>query len=149
LRKFEFPLERVLEIRRLHKMLAEEKLGEAQRNENAVKSRLNAAREAREEAAREMRSALSGRLDSQLMKSMMRFSESIDNEIFRHTTDLKAKSEITRKAREVAIRRTQEERALEKHRENKLREYMEAFWWEQAKALDEIGADRFLRAKER
>ncbi|MGI6662959.1 MAG: flagellar export protein FliJ [Bacillota bacterium] len=149
MKKFEFPLERVLEIRRLRKLLAEEKLGEAQRNENAVKSRLDAACEAREEAARELRGALSGRLDSHLMKRMMRFGESIDNEIFRHRADLKAKREITRKAREVAILRTQEERALERHRENKLREYMDAFWWQQAKVLDEIGAERFLRAKER
>jgi len=139
----------VLEIRRIRKLLAEEKLGEAQRNENAVESRLDAACEAREEAAREVRSALSGRLDSRLMKRMMRFGESIDNEIFRHRADLKAKREITRKAREVAILRTQEERALERHRENKLREYMDAFWWQQAKVLDEIGAERFLRAKER
>jgi flagellar export protein FliJ len=149
LKRFEFPLERVLEIRRIRKLLAEEKLGEAQRNENAVESRLDAACEAREEAAREVRSALSGRLDSRLMKRMMRFRQSIENEIFRHSTDLKAKREVTEKAREIVLLRTQEERALEKVRENKLREYMDAYWWQQAKTLDEIGAERYLRAKER
>jgi len=149
LKKFEFPLERVLEIRRLKKLLAEEKLGEAQRNENAAKSRLDAARKAREEAVMEMREALSGRLDSRSLKHMVRFGESIDSEIYRHTVDLRAKREITRKAREIAILRTQEEKALERHRENKLREYMDAFWWQQAKILDEIGAERYLRAKER
>ena len=118
MKRFEFPLERVLEIRRIRKLLAEEKLGEAQRNENAVESRLDAACEAREEAAREVRSALSGRLDSRLMKRMMRFRQSIENEIFRHSTDLKAKREVTEKAREIVLLRTQEERALEKVREN-------------------------------
>jgi flagellar biosynthesis chaperone FliJ len=149
LRRFEFPLERALDIRRLHRLLAEEKLGQALRDESVVKSRLDTAREARVSLQREFRDAVTGRLDLRLLRRMLRHGESLENEIFRHTADLKMKREITRKAREAAIRRTQEERALERYRENKLSEYIDAYWWDQAKKMDDIGADRFLRSKER
>ncbi len=149
MKKFEFPLERVLEVRRVRRMLAEEKLGEAQREESVVKSRLDAAFEARDSAQRELRSALSGRLDQGRLRRMLRYGDAVENEIFRQRANLKTKREITNKAREAAVLRTQEERALERHKERKLSEYIDAFWWEQAKQMDDIGAERFLRSKER
>jgi flagellar biosynthesis chaperone FliJ len=149
LKKFEFPLERALEVRRVRRMLAEEKLGEAQREESVVKSRLDAAYEARDSAQREIRNALRGRLDQGRLRRMLRYGDAVENEIFRQRADLKMRREITVKAREAAVLRTQEERALERHRERKLSEYMDVFWWEQAKQMDDIGAERFLRSKER
>lgn len=149
LKRFEFPLEKALEVRQIKRLLAEEKLGEALRNEGIVKSRLDAAYKERESLHRHLLNARVGALDCATMKYLMQYEQSVEDEIFRQKVDLKAKRELTAKARDAAVDRTREERALEKHKENKLREYRAAFWWEQSKALDDIGTDRFNRAKER
>lgn len=149
MKRFEFPLEKALEIRQIKRLLAEEKLGEALRNEGRTKSRLDAAKRERESACRDLLGAMSGALDTGAMKRMVRYEESVEDEVFRQKADLKAKREATALARETALARTREERALEKHKENKLREYKAVFWWEQGKVLDEMGSERFNRSKER
>ncbi|MGI6632117.1 MAG: flagellar FliJ family protein [Bacillota bacterium] len=149
MKKFEFPLEKALEVRQIKRLLAEEKLGEALRNESLVKSRLDAAYEERESACRDLRKAMSGALDCNTMKHLVRYEESVEDEIFRQRADLRVKRDLTAKARNVAVARTREEKALVRHKENKLREYKAAFWWEQTKVLDEMGTDRFMRAKAR
>jgi flagellar export protein FliJ len=149
LKRFEFPLEKALEIRGLRKLLAEEKLGEAQREENRTRARLNLAYGMRDECFEEMRAAMGGRVDPEGIRQLVRYESSLEDEIMRQRGDVTKREAAARVALEVVVERTKEERALEKHRENRLREYRSLYWWDQGKVLDEIGAQRFTRGKGR
>lgn len=148
MKRFAFPLEKALEIRQLRELLAEEKLGQVQREENRTRARLNTAFRTRDQCFEEIREALGGRVEPGEMRQLLRYETSVEDEIVRQKTDLTKREAATREARDVAVVRTQEERALEKHRENRFREYRALFWWEEGKVLDEVGSHRFIR-KER
>lgn len=148
MKRFEFPLEKALEIRGIRKLLAEEKLGEAQRDENRTRARLKRAFGMRDECFEEMRARMGGRVDPWGMRRLVGYESSLADEIVSQRTDLAKKEAVTEEARNTAIERTKEERALEKHRENRFREYRSLYWWEQGKALDEIGS-RFRLKKGR
>ncbi len=149
MKRFSFPLEKALEIRQLKKLLAEEKLGEAERDENSTRGRLQAAHGMRDECFEAMRSSMQGKVDPGEMQRLYKYESSIEDEIWRQKTDLRKREAVTKAARDVAVVRTQEERTLEKHRENRLREYQALYWWEQGKNLDEVGSQRFTRGKGR
>ncbi len=147
MKRFVFPLEKALEIREIRKLLAEEKLGEAQREESRTRQRLATAEGMREQCFDGIRASLGGRVDPVEMRYLMQLRTSIEDEIWRQKTDLVKKEAATKEATETVVKRTQEERTLVQHRENRLEEYMALYWWEQGKALDEMGSQRFLRSK--
>lgn len=149
MRRFEFPLEKVLEVRQIKRLVAEEKLAEALREEDRARDSLEAVLDEQEAANEKFRSFLLGTLDPVRLRSMVRYGESLEKEIFRTKADLREKEEITGAARFEAIDRTKDEEALIIHKEEMYREHKAAFWWEQGKALDEIGSQRYLRAKAR
>ena len=134
-------------MRMLKRLLAEQKLGEARREEERVRARLRSANLMRERCFDEMRDALSGQLDSSLVRHLSQYERGLADEVTRHRTDLKRKIDATRKAVHQAVERTKEERALEKYRENQFDQYRKAYWWEQGKALDELASQRFAREK--
>lgn len=149
MKRFAFPLEKALEIRQLRKMLAEEKLGEAQTEEGRVGDRLTRAVGEQDKCFGQMREAMAGPVDAGEMQHLLRYKTSVEDEIVRQKSDLVKKRALTKEAMDVVVVRTQEERTLEKHRENRLQDYMAHFWWEEAKKMDEVGSQRFTRAKER
>ncbi|MGE5578694.1 MAG: flagellar export protein FliJ [Bacillota bacterium] len=147
MKRFVFPLEKALEIREIRKLLAEEKLGEAQREESRTRQRLAAAEGMREECFDGIRASLGGRVDPAEMRHLMKLRTSIEDEIWREKMDLVKRESATREATEVVVKRTQEEQTLVQHRENQLEEYMALYWWEQGKALDEMGSQRYSRSR--
>lgn len=149
MKKFVFGLVRVLEVRELKKLLAEEQLGARLRDERAARQLLASSEEKREALFSEFRRKASGRLDPADLKRLVMYRESVEDEIFRRKGELKRKEALTESAREEAVLRTQEQRALERHRENQLRQYKARYWWEQGKELDEIGSERFGRNERR
>lgn len=149
MKRFEFPLEKALEIRELRKLLAEEELGKAQRDENRTRARLSMAFGMRDECFEEMRASMEGRVDPEGIRHLVRYESSLEDEIMRQRSDLEKRKAATQKALGEAVDRTKEERALEKHRENRFREYRSLYWWEQGKVLDETGSQRFIRKKGR
>lgn len=149
MKRFAFPLEKALEIRQIKKLLAEEKLGEAQREESRTRLRLDEANGLRDQCFEDLRALMGGRVDPGEMRHLLRYESSIEDEIWRQKTDLVKREGVTEEARDVVVARTQEERTLEKHKENRLAEYQSLYWWEQGKALDEIGSQRHTRGKGR
>ncbi len=147
MKRFTYPLEKALEIRELKKLLAEEKLGEARREEARTRERLSEAADMRDRCFEDIRASVSGRVDPGAVKHLLKFESSIEDEIWRQKTDLVTREGQTRQATSVVVARTQEERTLLIHREDRLAEYKSLYWWEQGKELDEIGAVRFIRNK--
>lgn len=147
MKRFDFRLEKALEVRSLKKLLAEEKLGQAKRAEMQTRGLLGRAREEREECFREIRGNLRGKVEPDDMRRLLRYESSIEDEIWRQKMDLSKKEAATKNAMDVVVERTKEERALTKHRENLMREYKADYWWEEGKTLDEVGTTRYLREK--
>jgi flagellar biosynthesis chaperone FliJ len=131
LKRFLFPLEKAMEVRQIRKLLAEEKLGEAQREESRTRERLQEAKEVRDRCFDDIRASMGGRVNPGEMRHLFLYESSIEDEIWRQKTDLAKREEVTREATDVVVQRTQEERTLEKHRENRLSEYQALYWWEQ------------------
>ncbi len=149
MRRFSFRLERALEIRGLKRLLAEENLGRCLRSEHHAKSALQEAEEAREGLHKEMRSRMAGRVDPRSFRGMALCREHLSDEVFRREAEVKRKEALTGIARGEAVSRTQEERTLERLREDRLKEHKFLYWKDQGKKLDEIGSARFEREERR
>ncbi len=149
MKKFVFGLGRVLEIRELRRVLAEEQLGERLVDERRAKEQLLSSLQKREELFSEFREEISGEIQARNLRHLAMYRESVEDEIFRREGELRRKEDLTDSARKEAVLRTQEQKALEKHRENQVKEYKARYWWQQGKELDEIGADRFGRSERR
>lgn len=147
MKRFRFPLEKALEVRGLRRLLAEQKLGEARREEDRVRARLSTACLMRDRCFDEMRTAASGRVDPAVVQHLARYERGLEDEVMRHRTDLARKAEATRRAVDQVVERSREERALEKYREDRFSQYRKRYWWEQGKALDELASQRFAREK--
>ena len=147
MKRFRFPLEKALEIRGIKKLLAEEKLGCARREEKRTRDMLEGAVNERERCFESIRASLSNRVVPRDMRTLMRYEASIEDEIWRQKTDLVKKEAATVSAVEVVVERTKEERTLLTHRENLLADYRSTYWWAQGKAMDEVGSQRFVRLK--
>jgi flagellar export protein FliJ len=149
MRKFVFSLERVLEIRELKKLLAEERLGQSLRDERNAKARLVSSEEKRQDLFVEMRQKMVGSIDPTDLTRLFTYREAVEDEIFRRQGELVRKESLTDSARQEAVLRTQEQKALEKYRDNHWKEYMTRYWWQQGKELDYVGSTRFARSERR
>lgn len=147
MKRFTYPLEKALEIRELKKLLAEERLGKAQHEEARTRERLSEAVDMRDRCFEDIRASVSGKVDPGEVKQLFKFESSVEDEIWRQKTDLVKRESQTRQATSVVVARTQEERTLLIHRDDRLAAYKALYWWEQGKELDELGSARFIRNK--
>ena len=144
MKRFVFDLQRVLEVRELNKLLAEERLGQRLRDERNAKDLLTSSEEKRDDLFREIRLKVVGVIKPSDLRRLAMYRETIEDEIFRRQGELVRKEALTESAREEAVLRTQEQKALERHRDNQVKEYRARYWWQQGKELDDIGSTRFL-----
>ncbi|HHW19412.1 MAG TPA: hypothetical protein GXX30_11085 [Firmicutes bacterium] len=149
MKRFSFPLEKVLEVREIKRLLAEEKLGLALREKSRAEASLYSALKVRAKAMDDWRRALTGRLDPVLVRDIFRYGEVVEEEVRQRREQLKQRDLEVQVARKEVLERTQEEKALRRYRQKKLSEYRAWYWWEQGKILDEIGTDRFTRRERR
>jgi flagellar FliJ protein len=145
LRKFRFPLEKVLEVRELRKLIAEEKLaallGEMYRIEKALE-------DTRAIAARNqgyLRHHISGRLDLDKVQDALVFRTAINMQINEIEDALSRKTAEVRQAQQEVVLRHQEMKTLQRLKEKQLANYKQMYWWEHSKQLDEIATMRFAR----
>lgn len=145
MRKFRFPLEKVLEVRELRKLIAEEKLaallGEMYRIEKALE-------DTRAIAARNqgyLRHHISGRLDLDKVQDALVFRTAINMQINESEDALSRKTAEVRQAQQEVVLRHQEMKTLQQLKEKQLANYKQMYWWEHSKQLDEIATMRFAR----
>lgn len=145
MRKFRFPLEKVLEVRELRKLIAEEKLaallGEMYRIEKALE-------DTRAIAARNqgyLRHHISGHLDLDKVQDALVFRTAINMQINEIEDALSRKTAEVRQAQQEVVLRHQEMKTLQRLKEKQLANYKQMYWWEHSKQLDEIATMRFAR----
>ncbi len=147
MKKFVFPLEKVLAVREMRKLIAEEKLGGLLREIYVIKNALSLAESARLENQANLRMHLSGSVNLRQVKTLLRYGNAISEDISSRKEELVHQESMVRKAQEEVLARTQEKRALERLKEKQISHHRAMYWWEQGKQLDEIGTMYFNRSE--
>ena len=147
LKKFVFPLEKVLAVREMKRLIAEEKLGGLLREMHVVKDALSIAESARLDNQASLRIHLLKSVDLGQVKALLVYGNAISEDISNRKEELVYQESMVRKAQEEVLARTQEKRALERLKEKQISLHRSMYWWEQGKQLDEIGTMYFNRSE--
>lgn len=148
MKRFEFRLEKVLQVRKIRKTLAQEELGTLVRERDRVEKALILSQRRHKKALEEVRNALLGPIDPLMVGCSLRHERLVQSEISEKRGELEEKERLVEETRNRLMLRTQEVKTLERYKERQFSRYRAKFWWEQAKILDEISLERFSR-KER
>jgi len=148
LKRFEFRLEKVLQVRKIRKTLVQEELGALVRERDRVERALILCQRRHIKALDEARNALLGPIDPLIIGCSLRHESLVRDEISEKRGELEEKERLVERTRNRLMLRTQEVKTLERYKERQFSRYRTKFWWKQAKILDEISLERFSR-KER
>lgn len=149
MRKFRFPLERVLEVRELRKLIAEEKLAARLGEMYRIQKDLDDARAAADSNQDYLRKQLSGRLELGKVRYAIAYRSELDGRLARVADALSRKKAEVRRAQDEVIARNKEMKVLQRLKETQLAGYKAMYWWEYGKQLDELGTIRFIRDEAR
>ncbi len=145
MRKFAFPLEKVLEVRELKRLIAEERLGALLNEMYAIEHALEVIEERETKNRDDLLALVKQGFDSFQMKAILNYGAALNEDIRTTKEQLARQTLLVREAQEEAISRTTEKKALEQLKEKHRSQYMKAYWWEQNKELDEIGSRYYQR----
>ncbi|NLC14985.1 MAG: flagellar export protein FliJ [Firmicutes bacterium] len=145
MRKFRFPLEKVLTVRELRKLIAEEKLAAFLGEMYRIQKDLDDAMETAAGNREYLRRHLSGHLDLTKVQDALVFRAAIDRDITQVQDALARKTAEVRQAQQEVVARNQEMKALQRLKEKQLAGYRAMYWWEHSKQMDELGTMRFIR----
>ncbi len=145
MRKFAFPLEKVLEVRELKRLIAEERLGALLNEMYAIEHALELIEQRETQNRHDLLALAKQGFDSFQMKAILNYGAVLNEDIRRTKEQLAKQTLLVREAQEEAILRTREKKALEQVKEKHRSQYMESYWWEQNKELDEIGSRYYQR----
>lgn len=140
MRKFAFPLEKVLEVREIKRLISEEKLGALLNEMYAIEHALELIEQRETQNRHDLLALAKQGFDSFQMKAILNYGAALNEDIRRTKEQLAKQTLLVREAQEEAILRTREKKALEQVKEKHRSQYMESYWWEQNKELDEIGS---------
>jgi len=145
LKKFAFPLEKVLEVRELRRLIAEERLAVLLNEMRAIEHSLEVTKKLEVQNRHALVALAKGGIDPFQIKAVLNYGAALNEDIEKTKEQLARHAVLVREAQEEAILRTREKKALEQLKEKHLSQYMDEYWWEQSKELDEIGSRYFKR----
>ncbi len=147
--RFEFDLQRVLDVRGITKLLAEQSLAQCVKKELAAKVRLDESLLVEQEIRQTQRAITEGVIEPLVLQDLLRFR----SEAFGRTKDCrkgwKESKELSHEARTHLIECSRKEQSLSKLKDRQKAEHTKRYWWAQNKALDEIASVRFSAQKRR
>lgn len=143
MRKFRFPLEKVLEVRELRKLIAEEKLACLLGEMYKIEKDLENTRAVAAGNQVYLREQISGCLDLGKVQDALVFRTEVNNQISQIEDALSKKTVEVRQAQQEVITRNQEMKALQRLKEKQLANYKALYWWEHSKQMDELATMRF------
>ncbi|HHY11847.1 MAG TPA: hypothetical protein GX529_04375 [Firmicutes bacterium] len=149
MRKFRFPLEKVLTVRELRKLIAEEKLGVLLKDMYRVEKALENARAVVVDNQTHLREQLSGYLDLDTVQDLLNFRTAAGMEVTKTEAELSRKDSQVKQAQEEVVARNQEMKALQRLKQKQVSHYKVLYWWEHSKQMDRMGALYFNREEGR
>ncbi len=149
MKKFSFSLEKVLAVRELRKLIAEEKLAAALNDMHRTETALNEARAVERTNEARLRQQLAGNLDLQEVNILLNFRKAVDHEIIKRKEELTQKQSLAQRVQEEVIARNQDMKVLHRLREKQKLRYKKRYRWEHSKQMDQIGALYFNREETR
>lgn len=145
MKRFSFNLQKVADVRELKRRIAEEKLGLALGEKIRAERELGRAAAAEERAGKEIAGMTQGIVDTVLVVYALRYRSRAEEDVARCRKLVEQAEAKLQAAREEALKRITEHEVMVKLRKRRFEGYMDAYWWEYSKTLDEIGLLRHVR----
>lgn len=145
MKKFSFNLQKVADVRELRRRMAEEKLGLALGEKVRVEGELGLAISEEERACKAIACMTRGIMDTVLVLYAFRYRSRAEEDVLRCRELVRQAEARLKSAREEALERINEHEVMLRLRKRRFEGYMDAYWWEYSKTLDEIGLLRHVR----
>lgn len=147
MKRFYFSLEKVLEIRNIRRVMAEDDLGRAARQFQMSQALLKDSQQAMAKNLSDTKQVLSGVLDLCLVRDFMVYRYELKEQIKKRSEDAKNCEKQVNRARNELVERMRESKALQNLKDRQYRQYKIVYWKEQGKILDEMASVRYYRRK--
>lgn len=145
MKRFSFNLQKVADVRELKRRIAEEKLGLALGEKVRAEGELWRAVSEEERARKEIAGMTRGIVDTVLVCYAFRYRSRAEEDVVRCRELVRQAEAKLESAREEALKRITEHEVMVRLRKRRFEGYMDAYWWEYSKTLDEIGLLRHVR----
>ncbi|MBE3518697.1 MAG: flagellar FliJ family protein [Firmicutes bacterium] len=139
MKRFSFNLQKVADVRELRRRIAEEKLGLALGEKVRAEGELRRAISEEERVRKEIAGMTRGIVDTVLVTCAFRYRTRAEEELGRCRELVRQAEARLEAAREEALKRITEHEVMLRLRKRRFEAYMDAYWWEYSKTLDEIG----------
>jgi len=147
MKRFSFNLQKLMDIREIRRHLAEEKLGQALGEKVRAEEELGRAVSEEEQAGKVMAGMTRGAVNIALVQHALRYKTSTEEEVARCRKVVKQAEDKFESARAEAFERINEHEVILRLRKRKFEGYLDAYWWEYSKTLDEVGLLRHVRRR--
>lgn len=145
MRKFSFNLQRVTDVRELRRRLAEERLGlavaERVRAEKALEEAVSEERRVR----REIGDMTRGVVNTAHLGFVLAYRTRAEEEVAERQNGLEDAEARLETARREALLRINDHEVMLKLKKRRFMSYLDDYWWDQGKTLDEVGLVRHAR----
>ncbi len=142
-------MERVLAVRELRKLIAEQKLGAVLRDMSQIECTLEESQLAALENQTLLRHLMFGTLDVDIIRDSLNLRKSMMEDIAEIEKQLAQIQIEVRHAQREVIKKNQKLKTLSKLKQKQKQNYQKAYWWEHSKQMDQIGVQHFNKKKER
>ncbi len=148
MKRFRYPLQRLLEVRNLRKLQAEVDFGQALHYQAEAETELAKTYEKRSALHSHLRGNLVGTLDNAGLSRLQGYRQWVNDEAWRWEQEFQRRRARADEKRNEMLEKSRDNQALENHKDNSQKLYLRQYQWEQGKQLDEAGVLRF-RSHER
>lgn len=149
MKRFSFNLQRVADVREIRRRIAEERLGLAAAERVVAERELEEAQLQASRAQQQVGEMICGIIDTERLKFVLAYERKA-REAETEKRDLLEKADAKLEAaRSEAIRRISDHEVMLRLRQRLFRSYVDDYWWEQGKVLDEVGVMRHRRQRPR
>lgn len=145
MKRFSFNLQKVADVREIRRRVAEEKLGLALGEKIRAECELGRALSAEERVRKEIAGMTRGIVDTVLVIYAFRYRSRAEEDVVRCRNLVEQAEAKLESAREEALKRITEHEVMVRLRKRRFEGYMDAYWWEYSKTLDEAGLLRHVR----
>lgn len=149
MKKFSFSLEKVLAVRELRKLIAEENLAVLLNDMYLAEKALDMSKILARDNETRLRNQLVGNLDLCEINTLLNFREAVNGQIIKRKEELTQKRSLVQEAQQEVIVRNQDMKVIHRLKEKQKSRYMKRYWWEHSKQMDQIGALYFNREEMR
>jgi flagellar FliJ protein len=145
MKRFAFPLQAVLEVKRRREEALLEELAKRTRAAAAAQDRLRELRAERRRAQGELRRLLQGWVEVEKVRSARGYVAAVDSRIEAQSREVQRRNEEVKACRQQVVAAAQERKTMEKLRERHWDAYRAEYYRQEQGLLDEVATQGYAR----